>query len=38
VERDLNAIEKTGLVERQHGKVRAKRELILAFLPARSRE
>ncbi len=35
VERDLNAIEQTGLIERQHGKVRAKRELILAFLPAR---
>ena len=38
VERDVNAIVQTGLAERQHGKVRARRELILAFLPARSQE
>lgn len=33
---DLNAIVKTGLLERRHGKVRARREIILAFLPARA--
>jgi Fic family protein len=38
VQRDLNEIAKLGLIERRHGKVRAKREIILAFLPARSQE
>jgi Fic family protein len=38
VQRDLNEIEKTGLVVRTHGRVRAKREIILAFLPARAAE
>lgn len=36
LQRDLNAIEVMELIERQHGKVRALRERILAFLPARS--
>ncbi len=36
IQRDLNEAAKTGLVERQHGKVRARREIILAFLPARA--
>ena len=34
--RDINAIRATGLIERQHGKVRARREIIQAFLPRRS--
>mgnify|MGYP000627319380 CR=1 FL=1 len=34
--RDLNAISSTGLIARQHGKVRARREIIQAFLPDRS--
>lgn len=38
LQRDLNEIAKLGLIERKHGKVRAKREIILAFLPARSQE
>lgn len=38
VQRDLNEIARLGLIERKHGKVRAKREIILAFLPARSQE
>ena len=38
IQRDLNEIVKTGLIERQHGKVRAKREIILVFLPARASE
>ena len=36
LQRDLNEIHATGLIERTHGKVRAKREIILAFLPARA--
>lgn len=36
LQRDLNDIFATGLIERTHGKVRAKREMILAFLPARA--
>ncbi len=36
LQRDLNDILATGLIERTHGKVRAKREMILAFLPARA--
>ena len=36
LQRDLNLIFETGLIERRHGKVRAKREIILAFLPARA--
>jgi len=36
LQRDLNAIEELGLIERRHGKVRAVREKILAFLPARA--
>lgn len=36
LQRDLNDIFRTGLIERVHGKVRAKREIILAFLPARA--
>ena len=35
VQRDLNAIAELGLIDRKHGKVRAKKELIQAFLPAR---
>ncbi len=38
MQRDLNEIAKTGLIDRQHGKVRARREIILAFLPARASE
>ena len=34
--RDLNAIENTGLIARMHGKARARREIIQAFLPKRS--
>jgi hypothetical protein len=34
--RDLNAIGPTGLIERVHGKARARREIIQAFLPKRS--
>jgi hypothetical protein len=34
--RDLNAIAATGLIERTHGKARARREVIQAFLPKRS--
>ena len=34
--RDLNAIISTGLIERAHGKARARREIIQAFLPKRS--
>ncbi len=33
---DLSEVEKMGLIERQPGKVRAKREIILAFLPAKA--
>jgi len=36
LQRDLNHVFETGLIERRHGKVRAKREIILAFLPARA--
>jgi Fic family protein len=36
LQRDLNEIARTQLIERQHGKVRACREIILAFLPARA--
>jgi len=35
VQRDLNALAKLGLVARTFGKVRAKREIIQAFLPIR---
>ena len=38
IQRDLNEIAKLQLIERRHGKVRARREIILAFLPARSQE
>jgi len=34
--RDLNAIAATGLIARMHGKARARREIIQAFLPKRS--
>ena len=34
--RDLNFIAKEGFIERAHGKVRARREIIQAFLPKRS--
>jgi hypothetical protein len=34
--RDLNAIAGMGLLERTHGKARARREIIQAFLPKRS--
>ncbi len=37
VQRDLNAIADMGLVERNGRKVRARREIILAFLPLRHR-
>ncbi|HMO49847.1 MAG TPA: Fic family protein [Kiritimatiellia bacterium] len=36
VQRDLNAIAKLGLIERRHGKVKANKHLIQAFLPARA--
>ncbi len=35
VQRDINAADKLGLVERAHGEVRARKELISAFLPPR---
>jgi len=35
LQRDLNALAKLGLVERTFGKVRARREIIQAFLPVR---
>ena len=38
IQRDLNEIAKLHLIERKHGKVRARREIILAFLPARSQD
>jgi hypothetical protein len=36
LQRDLQDIMATGLVERDKGRIRAKREVILAFLPARA--
>ncbi len=33
LQRDLNAVSTMGLIERKYGKVRARRELIEAFLP-----
>jgi len=35
LQRDLNALAKLSLIERKHGKVRARKSLIQAFLPAR---
>lgn len=35
IQRDLNALAALGLIEREHRQVRAKRELIFAFLPLR---
>lgn len=35
LQRDLNAITKLGLTERRHGRIRAKKHLIRAFLPGR---
>ena len=35
LQRDLNAVKNMGLVEREYGKVRARTEMILAFLPER---
>jgi Fic family protein len=35
LQRDLNAIAKMGLIDRIHGKVRARKYIIQAFLPAR---
>lgn len=35
VQRDLNAIAKLGLIERKHGRVRARKQIIRAFLPGR---
>jgi hypothetical protein len=35
VQRDLNVLARLGLVDRRHGKVRARKELIQAFLPGR---
>jgi len=35
LQRDLNAIAKSGLIDRVHGKVRARKHVIQAFLPAR---
>ena len=37
LQRDLNAIAQLGLIERKHGKARAKKEIIIAFLPSRVR-
>jgi Fic family protein len=37
LQRDLNAIAKMGLIDRVHGKVRARKYIIQAFLPARVR-
>lgn len=37
LQRDLNALSKMKLIERKHGKVRARKSIILAFLPARVR-
>ena len=34
LQRDLNSIAQMGLIERQHGKVRAMKHIISAFLPA----
>jgi Fic family protein len=34
---DLSELERLGLVERTHGRVRARREMILAFLPAKAK-
>lgn len=36
LQRDLNAISQLGLIQRKHGKVRATKEIISAFLPARA--
>ena len=35
IQRDLNAINKLGLIQRRHGKVRAAKEIIQAFFPGR---
>lgn len=35
LQRDLNALDKLGLIERIHGQVRAQKHIIQAFLPAR---
>jgi Fic family protein len=37
VQRDLNALHEMGLIVREHRRVRAKREIILSFLPLRRR-
>ena len=37
VQRDLNALQEMGLVIREHRRVRARREIILSFLPLRQR-
>lgn len=37
LQRDLNAIASLGLIYRKHGKVRAAKEIIIAFLPGRAR-
>lgn len=37
LQRDLNALSKARLIERKHGKVKARRSVIQAFLPARVR-
>lgn len=36
MQRDLNAIAGMGLIRRKHGKVRAAKEIIMAFLPGRT--
>lgn len=36
VQRDLNSIHRMGLIERRHGRVRAAKEIIEAFLPRRT--
>ena len=37
LQRDLNAIAKMGLISRKYGKIKAKKDIIQAFLPARVR-
>ena len=37
VQRDLNALHESGLIVREHRRVRARREIILSFLPLRRR-
>ena len=38
LQRDLNAIANSGVIDRNHGKVRAKEYVIQAILPAKAQE